>query len=64
MDSPFTMENRLQIGDRIRALRQKNNFSQSYVAEKLFISQAAYSLIENSQKWDSGPAYCEFKHPL
>jgi len=49
MDSPFTMENRLQIGDRIRALRQKNNFSQSYVAEKLFISQAAYSLIENSQ---------------
>lgn len=43
------MKNRFAIGKRIKELRKKNNFSQSYIAEKLFISQAAYSLIENSQ---------------
>lgn len=43
------MTKRSLIGDRIKMLRKKNGFSQSLVAEKLFISQAAYSLIENSQ---------------
>lgn len=43
------MKNRTEIGRRIKELRKKHNFSQSYIAEKLFISQAAYSLIENSQ---------------
>lgn len=38
-----------EIGLRLRELRKKNQFSQQYVAENLFISQAAYSLIENSQ---------------
>ncbi len=43
------MTKRSLIGDRIKTLRKKHGFSQSLVAEKLFISQAAYSLIENSQ---------------
>lgn len=37
------------IAKRIKELRKKNKFSQDYVAKKLFISQAAYSLIESSQ---------------
>lgn len=54
--SPFSkiediskMSHRADIGKRIKKLRNKNNFSQSHVASILFISQAAYSLIENSQ---------------
>lgn len=43
------MKHRIAIGKRIKELRKKHEFSQSYIAEKLFISQAAYSLIENSQ---------------
>ena len=43
------MKNRIKIGNRIRELRLENNFSQTHIAEILFISQAAYSLIENSQ---------------
>ncbi|MGB7784534.1 MAG: LexA family transcriptional regulator [Salinimicrobium sp.] len=43
------MKNRTEIGKRIKELRKKHNFSQAFIAEKLFISQAAYSLIENSQ---------------
>ncbi|HSP39815.1 MAG TPA: S24 family peptidase [Gillisia sp.] len=43
------MHHRLEIGARLKELRKKNKFSQQYVAENLFISQAAYSLIENSQ---------------
>ena len=43
------MLEREKIGERIKALRKKNNFSQNYVAEFLSISQAAYSLIENAQ---------------
>ncbi|WP_373059197.1 helix-turn-helix domain-containing protein [Zunongwangia sp. H14] len=38
-----------EISTRIKELRKKNGFSQNYVAKRLFISQAAYSLIENSQ---------------
>lgn len=45
----FIMQHRKEIGSRIKKLRQKHNFSQTYVANKLFISQAAYSLIESSQ---------------
>jgi transcriptional regulator with XRE-family HTH domain len=36
------------IGNRIRNLRRENNLSQKEVAHKLFISQAAYSLMETS----------------
>ncbi len=43
------MHHRLDIGNRLKELRKKNKFSQQFVAENLFISQAAYSLIENSQ---------------
>ncbi len=43
------MSRRVEIGSRLKGLRKKNKFSQQYVAENLFISQAAYSLIENSQ---------------
>lgn len=39
----------LELAKRLRELRKKKHFSQAFVAEKLFISQAAYSLIENSQ---------------
>lgn len=45
----MVMQRRLEIGERLKNLRKKNKFSQQYVAENLFISQAAYSLIENSQ---------------
>ncbi|WP_300436854.1 helix-turn-helix transcriptional regulator [Christiangramia sp.] len=37
------------IAKRIRKLRQSKNWTQKNVAEKLFISQAAYSLIEGGQ---------------
>lgn len=43
------MSKRALIGERIKTLRKSVGFSQSLVAEKLFISQAAYSLIESSQ---------------
>ncbi|TBW28336.1 S24 family peptidase [Gramella sp. KN1008] len=43
------MNTRVEIGKRIKKLRQENNLSQTNVAEILFITQAAYSLIENSQ---------------
>ena len=43
------MHQRLEIGRRLKDLRKKNKYSQSYVAQTLFISQAAYSLIENAQ---------------
>lgn len=43
------MHRRIKIGSRLKELRKKYKFSQQYVAEQLFISQAAYSLIENSQ---------------
>ena len=43
------MHQRIDIGARLKELRKKNKFSQQFVAENLFISQAAYSLIENSQ---------------
>lgn len=43
------MKQRVAIGTRLKELRKLNKFSQQFVAEKLFISQAAYSLIENSQ---------------
>lgn len=42
------MHKRVAIGTRLKKLRKESKFSQQYVAEKLFISQAAYSLIENS----------------
>lgn len=45
----MAMQRRFEIGHRLKDLRKKNKFSQQYVAENLFISQAAYSLIENSQ---------------
>ena len=43
------MSDRAGIGERIKKLRNERNFSQTQVADILFISQAAYSLIENSQ---------------
>lgn len=43
------MEERIAISKRIRELRRAHKYSQAYVAGKLFISQAAYSLIENGQ---------------
>lgn len=43
------MGERHDIGKRIKELRTRCRYSQSYVANKLFISQAAYSLIESAQ---------------
>lgn len=43
------MLNRIDLGNRLKQLRKRNQFSQQFVAENLFITQAAYSLIENSQ---------------
>lgn len=43
------MQQRIAVGKRLKELRKSNKFSQQHVAEHLFISQAAYSLIENSQ---------------
>lgn len=43
------MLNRIDLGNRLKHLRKTKQFSQQYVAENLFITQAAYSLIENSQ---------------
>lgn len=43
------MQHKTGIGRRLKELRKSMKFSQQYVAENLFISQAAYSLIENSQ---------------
>ncbi|MFO8146445.1 MAG: XRE family transcriptional regulator [Bacteroidota bacterium] len=43
------MLNRIDLGNRLKQLRKRNHFSQQFVAENLFITQAAYSLIENSQ---------------
>ena len=43
------MLNRVDLGNRLKQLRKKKKFSQQFVAQNLFISQAAYSLIENSQ---------------
>ncbi len=37
-----------KIGQRLKMLRKKHSFSQQFIAEKLSISQAAYSLMENS----------------
>ncbi len=43
------MNKRVEIGKRLKELRKSKKFSQQFVAENLYISQAAYSLIENSQ---------------
>lgn len=43
------MLNRVDLGNRLKQLRKNKKFSQQYLAQNLFISQAAYSLIENSQ---------------
>ena len=39
----------LGIGERLRKLRKNHSLSQARVAEKLFVSQAAYSFMESSQ---------------
>lgn len=40
---------RTEIGNRLKKLRKSHKLSQIYVAEKLFISQAGYSLIEKGK---------------
>lgn len=42
------MDNRKEISLRLKKLRKTHNFSQLYVAENLFVSQAAYSHMESS----------------
>ena len=49
MSNNRKVTSRTAIGERIRKLRHENKYSQVFVAEDLCISQAAYSLIENSQ---------------
>lgn len=49
MSSNSKSTSREPIGDRIRKLRRNARYSQVVVAKDLCISQAAYSLIENSQ---------------
>jgi SOS-response transcriptional repressor LexA len=43
------MTARVKIARRVKDLRCEKEFSQSYVAEKLFVTQAAYSLMENAR---------------
>ncbi len=43
------MLNRIDLGNRLKQLRKTKQFSQQFVAQNLFNTQAAYSLIENSQ---------------
>src|ERR1700748_3626326 len=39
----------LMTGQKLRLLREYRNYSQEYIAEKLGITQNAYSRIENNQ---------------
>lgn len=39
----------MMIGEKLRKIRTIEGFSQEYVSEKLNISQAAYSDIENNK---------------
>ena len=43
------LTNHLMTGQKLRLLREYRNYSQEYVAEKLGITQNAYSRIENNQ---------------
>lgn len=40
---------RMKIAQRIKELRNQAKYSQQYVADQLFIGQAAYSLLESGQ---------------
>ncbi len=40
---------RLEISERLKKLRRKKRYSQAFIAEKLFVSQSAYSLMEGTQ---------------
>lgn len=42
-------DKKLPVGERIKNLREEKNYSQLYLAQKLGISQKAYSKIENNQ---------------
>lgn len=39
----------MQVGNKIKRIREIKGFSQSEVADKLFISQRAYSDLENDK---------------
>jgi len=41
--------NRMEIGEKLRLLRVKKNFTQDYIAFCLEISQPAYHKIENGK---------------
>jgi len=43
------MEGIKKVGERIKNLREERNYSQSYMAGKLNISQKAYSKLESSE---------------
>lgn len=43
------MDTRISISNRLKELRNTNKYSQAFLAENLFISQAAYSLMESSK---------------
>src|ERR1700760_503447 len=47
--SPGSLTNHLMTGQKLRLLREYRNYSQEYIAEKLGITQNAYSRIENNQ---------------
>src|ERR1700760_2800942 len=47
--SPGSLTNHLMTGQKLRLLREDRNYSQEYIAEKLGITQNAYSRIENNQ---------------
>ena len=38
-----------QLGNRIKNLREEKNYSQTYLSQKLGLSQKAYSKIENNE---------------
>lgn len=39
----------MQLGRKLRQLRESKNFTQEYVASRIGISQAAYSALENNR---------------
>ncbi len=43
------METNQNLGERIKRLREERNYSQQYLAQKLGVSQKAYSKIETNQ---------------
>jgi transcriptional regulator with XRE-family HTH domain len=54
----------MTIGTKLRKLRQKKDFTQDYVAEKLHITRQAYGKIENGETKLSIENFCKIAEIL